>query len=125
MARFTTTKAHEVQTNVKRRPSTHYSALSVRPGSSDHDIRAKYLELAVQFHPDKRPADLEYFKTITAAYSVLKDADRRRAYDMALKLFGNQCEGCKGTGTQRFSVGFSKVRESDCQFCEGTGQNES
>jgi curved DNA-binding protein CbpA len=128
LASFTTKKDKLIQqrkTSSKLRHATHYSVLGVRPGSSDVEIREQYLALAIEYHPDKRPRDIEFFKDVTRAYAVLKNKERRHSYDLALKLMGHQCGACEGTGETRLSRGFHGVVVSDCSYCEGTGQDEA
>ncbi len=61
-----------------------YDVLGVPPGADDDAIKKAYRRLAQESHPDRHPDDLgaeERFKAISQAYQVLRDADRRRAYD--------------------------------------------
>jgi molecular chaperone DnaJ len=62
----------------------YYEILGVARTSSDADMKAAYRKLAMQHHPDRNPgdADCEHrFKEISEAYDVLKDGDKRAAYD--------------------------------------------
>lgn len=61
----------------------YYSALGVPRDASAEDIKRAYRKLARKFHPDvSKEADAEArFKEIGEAYEVLKDADKRAAYD--------------------------------------------
>ncbi len=61
-----------------------YEILGVAKGASVDDIRKAYRKLARKYHPDVNPGDAEAedrFKQVSAAYDVLSDADRRKAYD--------------------------------------------
>ena len=64
--------------------SDFYSVLGVQPAASDDDIKKAYRKLAMQYHPDRnngsRDAE-EKFKEITEAYDVLRDPNKRAAYD--------------------------------------------
>src|SRR5438270_7519668 len=72
-----------------------YSVLGVPRGASDDDIKKAYRKLAMQFHPDRNNGSAEAeekFKQITEAYDVLRDPQKRAAYDR----FGE--EGLRGGG---------------------------
>src|ERR1700749_2625217 len=63
---------------------TPYELLGVKPDASPDDIRKAYRKLAKQLHPDLNPGKPEAearFKTVTAAYDLLSDADKRARYD--------------------------------------------
>jgi hypothetical protein len=68
--------------------SNHYRTLGIDPDADGATIRAAYLELMRRFHPDRHggEADREKAQEITAAYEVLRDPDRRAAYDRARTL---------------------------------------
>ncbi len=61
-----------------------YATLGVARDASDDDIKKAYRKLAMQWHPDRnggaKDAE-EKFKTITEAYDVLRDPQKRAAYD--------------------------------------------
>ena len=63
---------------------TPYEVLGVKADASPDDIRKAYRKLAKQLHPDLNPGKPEAearFKTVTAAYDLLSDADKRARYD--------------------------------------------
>jgi hypothetical protein len=67
-------------------PPDYYARLGVQPSASAEEIRAAYREKAHETHPDHNPDDptaAERFQAIKEAYQVLRDADRREAYDRA------------------------------------------
>lgn len=64
---------------------THYEILQIARNASDVVVRAAYRGLAQQHHPDKQPRDArnadDVMQVINAAYDVLSDSTKRRAYD--------------------------------------------
>ncbi len=91
-----------------------YQLLGMPPGSSPEQLHDRYLTLAFQLHPDRNGGADAGFSALTAAWAVLKDAQRRRQYDLQLALDGRNCVICKGTGYA--------WRGRACVKCEGTGR---
>ena len=76
-----------------------YSVLGVARDASDDDIKLAYRKLAMQFHPDRNGGSKEAeerFKSITEAYDVLREPQKRAAYDR----FGEA--GLRGGGAGGF-----------------------
>ena len=61
----------------------YYKILGVARDADSSDIKKAYRKLARKYHPDvNKDADAEEkFKQVNEAYEVLKDSDKRRAYD--------------------------------------------
>ena len=62
----------------------YYKTLGIDRQATDKEIRAAYLKLARQYHPDKNKGDTnaeERFKEINEANEVLSDSDKRKMYD--------------------------------------------
>ena len=62
----------------------YYEVLGVARSADADAIKKAYRKLALQFHPDRNGGDKEAeakFKEATEAYEVLRDADKRAAYD--------------------------------------------
>jgi molecular chaperone DnaJ len=61
-----------------------YTTLGVDKTASDDDIKKAYRKLAMQYHPDRNGGSKEAeekFKEVTEAYDVLRDPQKRAAYD--------------------------------------------
>jgi molecular chaperone DnaJ len=61
-----------------------YDVLGVARDASEEDLKKAYRKLAMQFHPDRNQGDKSAegkFKELNEAYDVLKDAEKRAAYD--------------------------------------------
>jgi molecular chaperone DnaJ len=90
-------------------PRDYYEVLGVAKNADDGQIKSAYRKLAMQFHPDRNPGDQaaeEKFKEAAEAYEVLRDPQKRSAYDR----YGH--DGLKSSG---FS-GFGDVRDIYAQF---------
>jgi molecular chaperone DnaJ len=62
----------------------YYEVLEVERTAADGELKAAFRKLAMKWHPDRNPGDKSCetrFKEINEAYEVLKDADKRAAYD--------------------------------------------
>ena len=61
-----------------------YEVLGVAKDASDTDIKKAYHKLVMKYHPDKNPGDKtaeEKFKEVNNAFDILKDPQKRAAYD--------------------------------------------
>ena len=75
----------------------YYDVLGVDKGSGDSEIKSAYRKKAMQFHPDRNPGDSsaeDKFKEATEAYEILKDQQKRQAYDQ----YGHAGLGQGGAG---------------------------
>jgi molecular chaperone DnaJ len=83
-----------------------YNTLGVSRTASDDEIKRAYRKLAMQFHPDRNNGSAEAeekFKEITEAYDVLRDPNKRAAYDR----FGEA--GLRGGGMGYHHVDLSEA----------------
>ncbi len=62
----------------------YYETLGVARNASEQDLKSAFRKLAKEQHPDRNPGDKDAeqnFKTLNEAYEVLKDPQKRAAYD--------------------------------------------
>ena len=62
----------------------YYEVLEVDRTAADGELKSAFRKLAMKWHPDRNPGDRNCetrFKEINEAYEVLKDPDKRAAYD--------------------------------------------
>jgi molecular chaperone DnaJ len=89
-----------------------YEVLGVKRDASADDMKRAFRKLAMQFHPDRNPGDAQAeskFKEINEAYDVLKDDQKRAAYDKfghaAFEQGGPGAGGRGGAGDFNFNAG--------------------
>ncbi|MGH7079620.1 MAG: molecular chaperone DnaJ [Acetobacteraceae bacterium] len=83
----------------------YYATLGVARDAGAEDLKKSYRRLAMQYHPDRNPGSKEAeakFKEISEAYDVLKDEQKRAAYDR----FGHAAfDSSMGGGAGGFDFG--------------------
>jgi molecular chaperone DnaJ len=88
-----------------------YEILGVSKSTSPDELKSAYRKLAMKHHPDRNPGDKsaeQKFKEINEAYDILKDDQKRAAYDR----FGHAAfeqGGVRGPGDFGFSGGFADI----------------
>jgi molecular chaperone DnaJ len=100
----------------------YYDTLGVSRSASPEDLKKAYRKLAMQHHPDRNSGDKsaeQKFKDLSEAYDVLKDEQKRAAYDR----YGHaafQANGGAGRAAGfDFGAGFADI--FDEMFGEFTG----
>lgn len=81
----------------------YYQVLGINKNASADEIKKAYRKLAMQYHPDRNPGNKEAelkFKEATEAYEVLKDDQKKAAYDQ----YGHAAFG-QGGGQGGFNGG--------------------
>ena len=94
-----------------------YEVLGVARDADDAALKSAYRRLAMKYHPDRNPDDPtaeQNFKEVNEAYDVLKDSQKRAAYDR----FGHDAfENGGGPARAPDSVGSAAVsRISSTRF---------
>src|SRR5215212_5932061 len=92
----------------------YYEVLGVQRGASEAYMKAAYRKLAMQHHPDRNPGDKDCehrFKELNEAYDVLKDEQKRAAYErFGHAAFEQGAGGAHGFGSD-FGSAFSDIFE--------------
>jgi molecular chaperone DnaJ len=86
----------------------YYEVLGVSRTCTEVELKAAFRKLAMQHHPDRNPGDNDCehkFKEINEAYDVLKDGDKRAAYDR----YGHAAFEQGGMGAGGFSADFGSA----------------
>jgi molecular chaperone DnaJ len=85
----------------------YYEILGLARGASEQDIKSAYRRLAKDLHPDRNPGDKTAeakFKELNEAHEVLRDPQKRAAYDQ----FGHAAfDGSHGRGGAGFGPDFA------------------
>jgi molecular chaperone DnaJ len=93
----------------------YYRTLGVERGASKDDLKKAYRKLALRCHPDRNPGDKDAerrFKDINEAYEVLRDDQKRAAYDrFGHAAFEHGAPGGDGGFGPGFGTGFADIFE--------------
>jgi molecular chaperone DnaJ len=104
----------------------YYESLSIERTATDGDIKAAFRKQAMQCHPDRNPNDTgaeHRFKEINEAYEVLKDPDKRAAYDRFGHAAFEQGTGGAAHGfSAEFGTTFSDLFEGIFGMSSGRGR---
>ena len=93
----------------------YYDVLEVERTAGDGELKSAFRKLAMKWHPDRNPGDKNSevrFKEINEAYEVLKDPDKRAAYDrFGHAAFEHGAHGGAGGFGADFGSAFSDLFE--------------
>ena len=109
--------------------SDYYELLGVQRNASQEELKKAYRKLAMQHHPDKNPdnpkAEMK-FKELSEAYDVLRDDDKRSAYDRYGHAAFEQGMGSSNNASSAFDFAssFSDVFGDLFGDFMGTSQNQ-
>ncbi len=79
----------------------YYKTLGISKGASASEVKKAFLKQAKQYHPDKNSGDAnaeQKFKEINEAYEILKDDQKRAAYDQMGHSAFQQAGGASAGG---------------------------
>src|ERR671926_505015 len=105
----------------------YYEVLGVERTAGDADLKAAFRKLAMKWHPDRNPGDKSCesrFKELNEAYEILKDPDKRAAYDRfghAAFEHGGMGGAAHGFGAD-FGTAFSDLFEGIFGMSSGRGR---
>ena len=92
----------------------YYEALQLSPNADSETISRVYRILAKRYHPDNQDTgSVDKFATITDAYKILSDTEKRAAYDVnyeenrasVLKIFDEASSADSFAGDERIFDG--------------------
>ena len=86
----------------------YYEVLGVEKGATDSEIKKAFRRIAMKYHPDRNPDSKdaeEKFKEAQEAYEILRDEEKKSAYDR----FGHAGVDGNGGGFGGGGAGFSDV----------------
>ena len=94
----------------------YYDVLGVSRNAGSAELKKAYRALAMKYHPDRNRQDADAepkFKSINEAYDVLKDQQKRSAYDrFGHAAFENARQGGRAGGFDfNFGGGFADIFE--------------
>jgi molecular chaperone DnaJ len=105
----------------------YYETLSVERTATEVDIKTAFRKQAMQCHPDRHPNDTQAehrFKEVNEAYEILKDPDKRAAYDRFGHAAFEHGTGAAGFGAD-FGTTFSDLFEGIFGMSGGRGRGTS
>ncbi len=91
----------------------YYEVLGVTRDADEKALKSAFRKLAMQLHPDKNPGDATAearFKEVNEAYEVLKDPQKKAAYDrFGHAAFENGMGGARGGADAGFGASMADI----------------
>jgi molecular chaperone DnaJ len=94
----------------------YYEVLGIPKSASVDEVKKAFRALAHKYHPDKKTGDVEKFKELNEAYSILSNDKKRAEYDSYGRVFneaggnGNSQSGFRGQGSGTEGFDFSQFQ---------------
>lgn len=106
----------------------YYQALQVHPSAEPEIIQAAYRRLSLKYHPDvnKSKASEARMRELNAAYEVLRDPQKRAAYDRARTPIGTHRKASPvlSVDTEEMDLGevvIGRAKTGGIHLCNGGG----
>ncbi|KAH8279401.1 hypothetical protein KR026_008871 [Drosophila bipectinata] len=106
----------------------YYKVLDVPRTATDSEVKKAYRKLALKWHPDKNPDNLDEankrFRELSEAYEVLSDARKRRIYDSRATLHKSSASSSSNSSSySRYRSGGTTGygRDYDYDYYPGSG----
>jgi molecular chaperone DnaJ len=102
-----------MRSDARKAKRCYYEVLEVERTAGEGELKSAFRKLAMKWHPDRNPGDKNCetrFKEINEAYEILKDPDKRAAYDRFGHAAFEHGGGQGGFGTD-FGSAFSDLFE--------------
>lgn len=100
---------------------TPYAILLVKPTDDDATVRKAYHASIRTEHPDANEgATSDPWYEATAAYTLIKTAEKRAYWAAAARLLSGTCADCDGCGVKGTRLFKGRIRA--CEGCGGKGR---
>ncbi|XP_017839322.1 dnaJ homolog subfamily B member 2 isoform X1 [Drosophila busckii] len=106
----------------------YYKVLDVARTATDGEVKKAYRKLALKWHPDKNPDNLEEankrFRELSEAYEVLSDARKRRIYDARATLHKSSAHSSSSSTGSASNGYYSRYRSGNgSSYSSATGRD--